>query len=52
MIEGGGMGVAFNATVSSQSGYVALGTGGFYSAQFDNFFIHKGIYKLQCLCAS
>ena len=37
IIEGGGTGIA---TVKSQSGYVAMGTGGFYSAQFDNFAIH------------
>ena len=37
IIEGGGTGIA---TVKSQSGYVAMGTGGFYSAQFENFAIH------------
>ena len=40
IIECGGTGIATNATVKSQSGYVAMGTGGFYSAQFDNFAIH------------
>ena len=43
IIEGGGTGIATNATVKSQSGYVAMGTGGFYSAQFDNFAIHGAV---------
>ena len=42
MIEGGGKGMAIDVTVDQQSGYVALGTGGFYSALFDKFSIYEG----------
>ena len=27
---------------ADEKGFVAMGTGGFYSAQFDNFVIHSG----------
>ena len=40
--EGGGMEMSTNVTVTSQTGYVAMGTGGFYYAQFDNFAITSG----------
>ena len=43
MITGGGMGVSTNATVKPQTGYVAMGIGGFYYAEFDDFSISKGI---------
>ena len=40
-----GSGTANKVTVNKvQSGFVAVGTGGFYSAQFDDFAIHTGIY--------
>ena len=42
-IQGGGSETSNKVTVKAQSGYVAMGTGGFYSAQFDNFAIHTGI---------
>ncbi|CAI8035628.1 Galactocerebrosidase [Geodia barretti] len=38
-IQGGGSVTSNKVTVKAQSGYVAMGTGGFYSAQFDNFAI-------------
>ena len=43
MITGGGMGVSIDATVKPQTGYVAMGTGGLYHAEFDDFSISKGI---------
>ena len=45
VIQGGGSGTSNKATVKTQPGYVAMGTGGFYSAQFDNFSIHSGNLK-------
>jgi galactosylceramidase len=41
VINGGGVGVFDTVSVKPQNGYVAMGTGGFYRAQFDNFYIHK-----------
>ena len=39
VVEGGGVGMSTNVTVTPQTDYVAMGTGGFYYAQFDNFAI-------------
>ena len=43
-IQGGGAGTSNKATIKTQAGYVAMGTGGFYSAQFDNISISTGIH--------
>jgi galactosylceramidase len=39
-IQGGGSATSNKVTVKAQSGYVAMGTGGFYSALFDTFAIN------------
>ena len=41
-VTGEGTGVSDTVSVKPQPGYVAMGTAGFYSAQFDNFNITKG----------
>ena len=42
-ITGRGMGVSTLVNTPSQAGFVGVGTGGFYPAQFDDFSIVGGI---------
>ena len=48
VISGDGAGASDTVSVKSQPGFVAMGTGGFYYAEFDNFSITKGIIIHAC----
>lgn len=43
IVTGAGAGMSTTVSVTPQAGFVAMGTGGYYPAQFDDFSVVQGV---------
>ena len=50
-MRGGGIESSTTVSTPAQAGFVGIGTGGFYPAQFDDFIILEGIHSTIITCA-